>query len=364
MKILVVCRNFKKGLGISEWILNYYQELAKKPDVSIDLLIEENDSDLKESDLPAKIKLLKIHSLKHSFIKYLFDWRRISQQSDSKYDYIHIHLDNFVRFFYLPFLSHKDNIILHSHNGYSRNVAHSFVKRNMHRFGKFIVKHGHFIHFACSDLAAKWLFEDSEYLQINNGVELLKFRYQNTLRQTLRSSLQLEHKKVYGHVGRFAYQKNQTRLIQIFAAIYHHDQNSRLVLVGKGPDESKLKTLVKQLRIEKVVLFLGQRSDVAQLLNAFDYIIFPSHYEGLPIALVEAQANGVPVFYSDTITKEIELLPTSFSFSLQDDDKKIAQHILQAESLSDRTMATSILKTEGYDRSDVVEQLYQFYKQH
>lgn len=363
MKILVVCRTLKQGGGISEWILNYYRELAKKTDVSIDLLVEEKSADFTGINIPQEFNIINIHSLKSNFFGYLSDWYRISQKVETDYDYVHIHLDNFVRVFYLLFLKNKNNIILHSHNSYNDDVTNSFIKRCIHNISKQIVKHGRFIRFACSDLAAAWLFDEAPYKQINNGVNLLDFQYNGAARAAYRKKLNLIDKTVYGHVGRFVYQKNQQRLVKIFAEIYKSNRNSVLLLVGTGAEQDKVKQLVNELGLEEVVYFLGHHNDVAQLLNALDFIIFPSRYEGLPIALVEAQANGIPVFYSDSITKEVELLPTSFAFSLHDNDIQIAQRILQAQSLLNRKSATAILKAKGYDRNDVVEKLYHFYKQ-
>lgn len=362
MKILVVCRNLKLGSGITSWILNYYRVLASKKDVTIDLLVEEPIANSQKLNIPNDIHLIKIPSMKHHFWQYLLDWHRISQYCETDYTYVHIHLDNLVRFFYLFFLRKKNNVILHSHNSYNDEVENNKIKWLLHQLGKLIVKHGKFIHFACSDLAANWLFGKAPYYQINNGIDLVDFKYNASLRREYLTQFNLVGKHVYGHIGRFAYQKNHERLIKIFSEIYQRDKLARLVLIGDGYNKEKIESLVSTMNLKQVVLFLGYRSDVDQLLNMLDYIIFPSLYEGLPISLVEAQANGIPVFYSNQITQEVSLLPESFSFSLAENDEKIANRIMQIKPLERREKAVTLLKKSGYEKKDVIDKLYHFYK--
>ncbi|KRK40197.1 glycosyltransferase [Loigolactobacillus bifermentans] len=362
MKILVVVRSLKQGVGISEWVSNYYSRMAQKDDLSIELLTEEGDRSVKSVKLSSKIKIITVHDMRKDPIKYMIDWWKISRNAESEYDYVHIHLDNFVRFFYLILLRKKKNIILHSHNSFNDKIKNSRVKWRMHKFGMFIVKNGNFIHFACSDLAANWLFGRKKYIQVNNGVDLANFEFNKVERKRYRDELDLNKCEVYGHIGRFEFQKNHERLIRIFSKIHAHNFKTKLLLIGTGPNMGEIKRLVSDLNLDEAVLFLGHRDDVGKILNAIDYIIFPSRYEGLPISLVEAQANGIPVFYSDTITKEIELLPSSQSFSLQENDDKIAYKICKGEPLIDRGSAVDVLKRKGYDREDVIEGLYKFYQ--
>ena len=62
--------------------------------------------------------------------------------------------------------------------------------------------------------------------------------------------------------------------------------------------------------------FLGVRGDVGRVVNAFDVVVFPSIHEGIPLALIEAQANGLPVLASGAVSKESLLLPTAESLPL------------------------------------------------
>lgn len=361
MKILVVARTLKQGEGISEWISNYYGELVKKPNVHIDLLIEEQQSDFNFSAIPEGVNLIKIHEMKTNLIRYIYDWFSLSKIVESKYDFVHIHLDNYVRFFYLIFLRNKKNIILHSHNSYNEEVSKNKIKTLFHKIGKFIVKHGNYIHFSCSDLAAKWLFGNADYVQINNGIDLSHFKFNEEIREEYQKKFQIKGKTVYGHVGRFMYQKNHEKLIEVFNKIHESNLNSVLILIGDGPNRPKIESMVADFGIQDSVYFLGYRSDVDKILNAMDFIIFPSRFEGLPMALVEAQANGIPVMYSDGITNEIRLLESSMPFSIEDSATNIARKAVNIKSLKNRESAVNVLKRKGYDRRDVIQKLYIFY---
>ncbi|MEQ7216569.1 glycosyltransferase [Enterococcus asini] len=362
MKILVVVRTFKKGGGISQWVYDYYNMLSAKKDIVIDFISEDGIENDPTFNLSSSINILSVTKIKDNPLKYYFDWKNIVNKCGSQYNFIHIHTDNVVRFFYLNLLKKKKNVIIHSHNSYNHFVEKNLLKKIMNYHGKRIVKKANFIHFACSDLAAKWLFDDQEYIQVNNGVDLKKFQFDDDARQRLLATLDLEGKTVYGHIGRFSYQKNHKKLIKIFKNILKENENSVLLLIGTGELEDQIKKQVIEDNLAENVLFLGIRNDVNELLNVMDYIIFPSHYEGLPISLVEAQANGVPVFFADTITKDVCLLPESFSFSLDESSNDIAEKIVNSHISIDRKKANQIVKDKGYDKSDVEDWLYRFYK--
>ena len=84
--------------------------------------------------------------------------------------------------------------------------------------------------------------------------------------------------------------------------------NVKLLLIGEGPDENKIKMIVKQQGLSNYVLFYGISDKVNELLQAMDVFILPSHFEGLPIVGVEAQAAGLPVIFSDKITREAKII--------------------------------------------------------
>lgn len=365
MRILVVVRSLNHGGGISEWVSKYYNDLANRyEDFNCDILVESGQVDMNIDKLNSKIKFIKLPNIKKNPIKYHLKWLKIARKIQ-KYNYVHFHIDNLVKFYPFLLLKKSNNIIIHSHNSTNNQVNSSNLKRKMHKFGKKIIKKYNFTRFACSDLAAKWLFDDLDYVQINNGINLYEFKFNENLRSNYLKELNLnKNDAIYGHIGRMVYQKNHDKLVEIFNYILKYQPTSKLLLIGQGELELKVKQKILNLGIEKSVIFLGYRSDVKDIINIFDYCIFPSRFEGLPIALVEAQANGIPIFYSDRITKEVELLDESLSFSIDEKSESIAMKIIEQTRKSNikREESVTILKNKGYEQSDVVEKLYDFYK--
>lgn len=111
---------------------------------------------------------------------------------------------------------------------------------------------------------------------------------------------------VIGHVGRFHEQKNHGFLAEIAAEIAKREPLMRLLLIGDGPLRSTVEQQIAQLGLSNKVIFAGIRSDVPRLMSgAMDVFVMPSLYEGLPVVAIEAQAAGLPVLVSDTITDEL-----------------------------------------------------------
>lgn len=362
VNILVVVRNLNKGGGLSEWVINTYNQLSKEKNMKISILVEEV-SNLDDFNISNDIEIIQGISIKHSF-KYIKYWRTIKKKFlNMEYDYVHFHVDNFVRFFNVLLLRKLPNVIIHSHSSYNEQVQNNIIKKALHNIGKIIVKRGRYYYFACSELAAQWLFDDLNYIQINNGIDLKQFLFNEIYREKYQTELDLKGKTVYGHIGRYSFQKNHERVIHIFSEICDIDSNSVLILIGQGELVGQVKELVVQLGLENNVLFLGLRTDIDKIINAFDKIIFPSRFEGFPLVLVEAQANGIPVYFSDTITNNAKLLEESKIFSLDDSNQSIAKKIISGEILENRKEGNIILKGKKYDRLDTVKNLQEFYEQ-
>lgn len=99
---------------------------------------------------------------------------------------------------------------------------------------------------------------------------------------------------VIGTVGNFTAKKDHASLLAATARLVDEHPGIRLVLVGSGPLEDELRARARALGIEGTVVFAGSRDDVFDLLPALDVFTLSSRFEGLPIALLEAMACGVP----------------------------------------------------------------------
>jgi glycosyltransferase involved in cell wall biosynthesis len=101
--------------------------------------------------------------------------------------------------------------------------------------------------------------------------------------------------RVLALVGRFYAAKGQEEMIRMMPAIAARCPDVVLILVGDGPCRAACESLAAQLNIQSHLRFLGQRGDVADLLEASDLVVMPSQNEGFPLAVIEALAIGRPV---------------------------------------------------------------------
>ncbi len=252
----------------------------------------------------------------------------------------------------------------HSHSTYKTEKL--FQKLYKWVFKLFFVKsvtHA----FACANEAGKALYigklkENFEFLP--NGVDTKRFIFSDENRNQMRNELGLNNQLVIGHVGRFMQQKNHDFLIDIFAEILKINSNAQLVLIGEGELKSEIESKVKGLKIENNVCFLGSRFDVNKILSGFDVLVFPSFYEGLSVAMVEAQANGVPILTSTSVSSEVAFTDRVKQISLElsaEDWARYAVQMANDNEAVDRTVYAEKVKDAGFDIKATAKKLQNFY---
>ncbi len=283
------------------------------------------------------------------------------------YDCVHIHSDVANKLLVAGLaakLAGAKRIILHSHAS-GVDGKHRVAKRIFHaccrRFLRFIGT----TFMSCSDLASNWMFPNvpkSEVRMLKNGVDLNKFKYDEAKRGVLRKEIGVEGKFVVGHVGRFAYQKNHDYLIEVFYRLHKVRRDAVLLLVGEGPLQNDIMTKVKEMRLAEDVIFWGTSSDVAGLFLAMDVFALPSHFEGLPIVGVEAQASGLPVVFSSEITREAKLLDTTEFIPIDQTSIDDWVSALTKGKNVQRLDASQELKQKGFGLEDAIDNLISIYR--
>lgn len=258
--------------------------------------------------------------------------------------------------------SGADSVIVHSHCGGFANLRYRVARLATRRALLRYPTH----YFACSHLAARWKFPPSVirkggYAVLNNAVDTAAWRYDPILRETTRRRLGLADKVVVGHVGRFALQKNHRFLIEVFHALAAVEPQARLVMVGEGELLDDVLEQVDRLGLEDKVHYLGVRQDVPALMNAFDLLLLPSFFEGLPIVGVEAQAAGLPVVTSTGVTRELPLEDLAVYLPLTDTAQQWAQAVWQVLTLPRRDTSAAIAAA-GYDVAQAAAELQRRYE--
>ena len=187
------------------------------------------------------------------------------------------------------------------------------------------------------------------------------FEYSAESRETIRKELGVEDKFVIGHVGRFVYSKNHMFLLETFAEVVKKNKDAVLICVGGGKLRTEIENKIQELEIKDNVILYGETTEINKVYNAFDLFLFPSHYEGLGIVLVEAQANGLPVVAADTIPSEVNLTDNFEFMSLDEGKLKWAQRILDRRKEKRNFENAKKVYKAGYDIRDVSQLLQNTY---
>ena len=214
---------------------------------------------------------------------------------------------------------------------------------------------------ACSTPAATWMFgRRAETSLVHNGVALDEFEYDAQNRDRVRKELGLGDGLVVGHVGRMVPPKNHARLVQVFERSTEVEPFAHLLLVGDGELRSEIERHIRALKIDENVILVGVRADVSALLAAMDVLVLPSHFEGLPVSIVEAQASGLPCVVSDAVTREVGLTDLVQFISLEESDEVWSNAVLKAKELPRRSRVEE-LRAAGYDSSETTGEMQRLY---
>lgn len=185
---------------------------------------------------------------------------------------------------------------------------------------------------ACGEDAGRWMFGSAPFLVLPIAIDTEKFRFDKDMRENMRRTLGITKEELLiGHVGQFRKEKNQAFLLDVLHSLRACGTKAKLLFVGDGEKRAAVQNRAAALGLTPYVLFLGVREDVPALLHAMDVFCMPSLYEGMPLAVLEAQAAGLPCLVSDGVPKDCLQTPRARQFPLSAPPSKWAEAIL-AES--------------------------------
>ena len=244
--------------------------------------------------------------------------------------------------------------IVHAHSSSNMGGKLTYL---LHNVNKFLIRKWANEYFACSDSAAKWFFGNGSCKQMKNGINTEEYRYSTEVRDRIRSELNIDNYVVIGHIGRFSIEKNHQKLISVFYEIHKRKKNTKLVLCGDGEERRNIELLIKELNLENDVLLLGIINNVNEILQAMDILIMPSLFEGLPFALLEAQASGLRCLVSDTVSQDSDVLGCNTFLPLMAEDNIWAEYALSIEPNNNRRESAYQMKLKGFDILDCAKQI-------
>lgn len=268
-----------------------------------------------------------------------------------KYEIVHVHMLSAANLIPLKVAveCNVKNIIAHSHN----TLAEGIIRCVLHKMNyKKIMQYANIL-LACSEKAGEWMFgKGTSFEVMKNAISIDRYLYNEQYRIECRREFNIPNGSLlYGNVGRLNVQKNQLFLIDVFLEILKIQPNSYLCIIGDGELKRDIIDKISKLKISDRVLLAGSRTDMYRLYNSLDAIIMPSIFEGLPITLVEAQANGLKCYVSkNRVPDESKILDSMEFIELSLGAKKWAEKIVRGKCHRVRS-AKDMLTTLHYDIS-------------
>ena len=320
------------GGGSEQVVLNYCSRMR---DIHFDLLYQyEPNPQILERFNEAGINCIQIPDKVHHPFKHL--WTMFKMFRKGHYDIVHSHLDWYMNSYVclLAMLAGIKKRIAHHHQAYTSDRHSGRFFANCHpglRAGisglsfraltrnllcyifripcKLFATHW----LACGEAAAingwgKNAVKKGNVMILPNAIDPERFKFSEKSRQEIRAQYGIkEDDFVIGHVGRFFPEKNHKFLVDVFFEVLKNKANVKLLLLGDGPFQEKIRQKVELLGIADSVIFAGLQKNPAAFYSAMDVFCLPSIREGLGIVLLEAQYNGLPCLVNDVVPTEVQI---------------------------------------------------------
>ena len=299
-------------------------------------------------------------------------WRTYRAMRSGHYDVVHaeVNLENGMVLL-AAFLARVPVRVSHAHNTGLYQADGGRIRRFVvNDLSRFLIRKFATVRLACGKEAGAELYgcppESDTFTVIHNGIPLHRFLIDESRDdKSFRRSIDVpEGCRLYGNISRFDIQKNLEFAVCVFAEIHRRDPDSMLVLGGLDGDRHQaVLDKVSELGLVDAVRILGECSDMAPVYASVDCYIFPSRFEGLPFALLEAQASGLPVVASANVPQEVDLGLGLVTFHSLDDDVSIwADAAMKSERLTDRARISEVFVRRGYDIKDSCRKLEEIYR--
>ena len=361
IRVLHVFGKMNRG-GAETMIMSLYRNIDRKR-IQFDFIVHTNE----ECDYNGEIKKLggKIYSIpkytgKNHF-QYVNAWN-LFLKMNPEYRIIHGHVRSTASIYLNIANKYGLTTISHSHNTSSGKGVSAIAKSVL----QYPIRSTANYFFACSLDAGEWLFgkdvlNSEKFHLLNNSIEANLFRFNEQTRMRIRKEFGITNEHLIGHVGRFHPQKNHDFIIEVFHAIKKKDKKAKLILVGEGELKKGVQQKVDKYDLNEDVIFTGVRSDIPDLLQAFDVFFMPSVHEGLPVTLMEAQASGLKCVVSDNITPDVKITNLVEFISLEKPVEYWANRIMPNLTNDKRNDTFMEICKAGYDVKENAQWLEEFY---
>lgn len=350
--------------GQETFVINFIRHMDRK-NVAIDLLTPYECNNLILDEMRLNVISWEFPFKQGHFNLKIF-MKLIQFLKNNPYQIVHIHSGSTLALMLISLaakINHVGKIIAHSHSGMEKEtLKHRIIKLCSYPF----ISSCPTDYCACSIEAGKAKFPKKvvrDKLKIvKNGIDIGKYSFDDLTRSRIRKLCHIsDNVFLIGHVGRFTYEKNHMFLLEIFKQVKKADQNTKLMLVGEGLLQEQVCQKIKELNLQNDVILCGAISNVHEVMQAMDFFVLPSLFEGLPLVGVEAQAAGLTVIVSDKVSKDLQITGLLSYMSLEDSSDKWAEEILK-QKCTERADFHKEIISAGYSieqTANIIGKLYQ-----
>lgn len=352
------------GGGVEATVMNHYRHIDRSR-VQFDFIVQDDSTVVPEAEIESLGgRVFAIPSYKR-LPAYVRECGRLFRELSPAI--VHSHMNALSVF---PLKAARDAgvpvRIAHSHSTSNpREYAKTAVKMALRPFSRVYPTH----YAACSHYTARWLFGDrmdasGRVRIIRNAIEPDRFRFDAAVRAAKRVELGVsDGQLLVGQVGRMCFQKNQLFTLDVFRHVLERRPDAVLALAGDGDMMGQVRQRIAELNIERSVKVLGVRKDVDELYQAFDALAFPSAYEGLGMAAIEAQASGLLVIASTYVPKEANIIPQSMQYLPLNKPDDWTDALCLIHPSYSRKNEVQLIRQAGYDISDSAKKLADWYQE-
>lgn len=253
-------------------------------------------------------KIYKITPRRKSRSKFYGDLDAFFSAHAAEYDAIWENANSLANIDYLIYAK-RFGIPIRIMHGHNSTNSEGLVRGLLHSVNRLRVRNVATHFFSVSDEASVWLYGRDyaklpNYRVITNTIDAPIFSFSNRDRMVVRKHYGIDDDTVLiGNVGRLHPQKNQKLLLEVLSLFKAEGGKAMVIIVGQGELEAELAARARALGINDQVVFAGALDNVAPVYSAMDLFLFPSLFEGLGIAYLEAQANGLPCLISTGVPR-------------------------------------------------------------
>lgn len=357
MKVLEICAKLNIGgaQAVAANIARYADESFKFTYAVFGEEVGEYEAEVKRKGN----EILHIPAPPNGQLRFLANLLRIMRRG--KFDAVHCHtMYSCGTVMLAAKLCGIPRRVSHSHTA-KDEAKQSFSRKAYKRFMRFLMKTCGNVFLACGVDAGNELYGEDWFSAhgevIKNGIDISRYVYSSDSAEAIRKKYNISDAFVVGHVGHYVNVKNQAFLIEMMLEIRKRKPKAVLLMFGEGADRGRLEALIREKHAEDYARLMGNVNNINEVLSSFDVFAFPSLYEGTPLSLIEAQANGVPCIISDTIPGDACLTDLIIKLPLSD-TKSWVEAILTAKRDNSKEY-NSAVREQYEDVKSSMERLYE-----